>query len=92
MGGSPKRKVPFEYKEGEHFGAQADALGLTPKIRDEELKAALFIIARIPTDFSHIGFPNVYRAVARLRDGRKVRIWYTFDGSIITLQGIDLYG
>jgi len=85
------QNVPHEYIEGNHFGVEADAIGLTPEVRDEVLRGFLFVISRTPSDFLHIQFPNIYRGVHRLKDGRQVRIWFTFDDSIITLQGIDLY-
>lgn len=91
MVGSPKGNVPHEYKESKQFGDEADALGLTPDIRDDVLKGFLFVIARTPTDFLHINFPNIYRGIHRLKDSRQVRIWFTFENSIITLQSIDLY-
>lgn len=89
MGGS--QRIPHEYKESESFGSQADAIGLTPKKRDESLKGFLFVVARIPTEFGHIPSTNLYRGIYKLDDGRWVRIWYTFDGSIIVLRGIELY-
>ena len=81
--------IPHEYKESELFDAQANDLGLTPGVRDDILGDCLFVIARIPTEFHCVKGTNLYRAMFKLPNRDNVRIWYQFDGNLITLRAIE---
>ena len=81
--------IPYECVESPLFDAQANELGLSPRVRDNHLSPCLFAIARVPEEFPCIAGTTIRRAMFKLPNGDDVRIWFDFNVAIVRLLSIE---
>lgn len=76
---------PYEVVEDPSFRQQAADLGIDFQAFD--MSDLRWVIERIPLVFPQVDNTNLHRAIW---DGEpRVQIWFTFDGHIVTLCGIE---
>lgn len=83
--------IPFGFVEDDIFTAQAAQIWPDPKLRDERLGYITWVIARLPGDLPRIQGTNIYRVVYT-ESNPAITVWYTFDGSVLTLRSIEPFG